>query len=425
MIDKNLCRLVKTLVIAAAFLGLAPSTLTLMAQQTSLQIVSPTDGSLVSPGQTISVSVTSPAGISFTRVTVVGEQPIWLSGVATSVPAQFSVVIPQGISPGAYLLTAMGTTSAGTLVESDPIEVMVERSDLPTSIKTQPSRFIFQVAGQQSSLGVTATFLDGSVSDVTSSSHTAFVSSNPAVTTVDSRGIATAVATGKGYITVTYSLGSQSQHLLVPVVVLPPVLSSSPSTLSFGAQNIGTSSSPQTLTISNISNNQGLTISHAASLGDFSATDNCVTPTPLAVGNACTVHVVFTPTGAGARAGAISISNSLTTVPFAIPLTGTGTAAVSCVSDLNGRGTPSGSAPARIDVTWTGIPSAVSYNVLRGTVSGGPYTLLRNAVLPACSDTNDLVNGGTYYYVVQPINCAIGAICQSNEAAIAIPNKPR
>jgi hypothetical protein len=101
------------------------------------------------------------------------------------------------------------------------------------------------------------------------------------------------------------------------------------------------------------------------------------------------------------------------------------TLVVSCVSNLNGRGTPSGRAPARIDVTWTGIPSAVSYNVLRGTVSGGPYTLLGNSVLPAFSDTNGLVNGGTYYYVVQPINSAGGVICQSNEAAIAIPNQPR
>ena len=95
------------------------------------------------------------------------------------------------------------------------------------------------------------------------------------------------------------------------------------------------------------------------------------------------------------------------------------------MSDLNGRGPPSGGAPARIDVTWTGIPSAVSYNVLRGTVSGGPYTLLGKTVLPAFSDTNGLVNGGTYYYVVQPINSAGGVICQSNEATIAIPNQPR
>jgi hypothetical protein len=95
------------------------------------------------------------------------------------------------------------------------------------------------------------------------------------------------------------------------------------------------------------------------------------------------------------------------------------------VSDLNGKGTPSANAPARIDVSWTGIPIAVSYNVLRGTVTGGPYTLLGNAELPAFSDTNGLVNGGTYDYVVQPINSAGGVICQSNEAAIAIPNQPR
>jgi len=41
---------------------------------------------------------------------------------------------------------------------------------------------------------------------------------------------------------------------------------------------------------------------------------------------------------------------------------------VSCVNNLNGRGTPSGRAPARIDLTWTGIPSAVLTSVLRDRV---------------------------------------------------------
>jgi M6 family metalloprotease-like protein/uncharacterized repeat protein (TIGR01451 family) len=129
---------------------------------------------------------------------------------------------------------------------------------------------------------------------------------------------------------------------------------------------------------------------------------------------------------AGHTYGFYSISRDLAgNVEAAKSVAESTTLVVSCVSNLNGRGTPSGRAPARIDVTWTGIPSAVSYNVLRGTVSGGPYTLLGKTVLPAFSDTNGLVNGGTYYYVVQPINSAGGVICQSNEATIAIPNQPR
>jgi hypothetical protein len=125
------------------------------------------------------------------------------------------------------------------------------------------------------------------------------------------------------------------------------------------------------------------------------------------------VTAVGPGSGSVAVTYALGSNNNQIFVPVRVP----------CVTDLNGRGTPSGQAPARIDVSWTGIPIAVSYNVLRGTVSGGPYTLSGNAVLPAFSDTNGLVNGGTYYYVVQPIDAAGGVICQSNEAAIAIRSR--
>jgi len=88
---------------------------------------------------------------------------------------------------------------------------------------------------------------------------------------------------------------------------------------------------------------------------------------------------------------------------------------VSCVNNLNGRGTPSGRAPARIDLTWTGIPSAGSYNVLRGTVSGGPYAPVGNTTVTAFSDTSGLVNGQTYFYVLQPVSSGANGttICQS------------
>ncbi len=98
---------------------------------------------------------------------------------------------------------------------------------------------------------------------------------------------------------------------------------------------------------------------------------------------------------------------------------------VSCVSNLGGKGTPSGRAPARIDLTWTGINGAASYEVLRGTASGGPYTEEGTTTVPAYSDTKGLTNGDTYYYVLQPLNNAGGAICQSNQATIAIPSTPR
>jgi hypothetical protein len=104
------------------------------------------------------------------------------------------------------------------------------------------------------------------------------------------------------------------------------------------------------------------------------------------------------------------------------PTSLTQTVTAPCVNNLAGRGTPSGRAPARIDITWTGIPNVTSYNVLRGITSGGPYLLIGNPTVPAYSDTSGLTNGNTYYYVLQPIGGLGSQVCQSNQAAITIPN---
>jgi hypothetical protein len=93
---------------------------------------------------------------------------------------------------------------------------------------------------------------------------------------------------------------------------------------------------------------------------------------------------------------------------------------VKCVSNLQGRGTPSGSAAARIDVSWTGQANATSYNVLRSSTNGGPYTAVGNTTATAFSDRTGLQNTATYYYVVDPL---IGSaeVCQSNQATVTVP----
>jgi hypothetical protein len=285
--------------------------------QPTLQIISPTPKTVVNPGQTVTVSVTSPTPGAFSGVELTGDDPLGFVGTVSVLPAQIPVTIPLSrIDCGSYFLTVSGTPTSGQGPVSAIVELDVERSDFPLTISAALSPIIFDSAGEQIRLDLLAGFADGTTFSVNASSYVTYSSSNTAVATVDSTGLVKAVGPGSGSVTVTYALGSNNNEIFVPV-------------------------------------------------------------------------------------------------------------SVPCVSGLSGRGTPSGQAPAKIDVTWTEIPIAVSYNVLRGTVTGGRYTLLGNAVLPAFSDTNGLVNGGTYDYVVQPINSALGVICQSNEAAIAIHNQPR
>lgn len=83
-----------------------------------LQIDSPADRTVVNPGQTITVSVSSPGGVSFKVLGVHGE--LGTSGVAHSVPARFSITIPSGMRAcRRYMLTADGVTTTGESVESD------------------------------------------------------------------------------------------------------------------------------------------------------------------------------------------------------------------------------------------------------------------------------------------------------------------
>jgi hypothetical protein len=96
---------------------------------------------------------------------------------------------------------------------------------------------------------------------------------------------------------------------------------------------------------------------------------------------------------------------------------------VACVNNLYARGTASGTSATRVDLTWTGIANVDHYDILRGTVAGGPYAKVGSAAgsSSAFSDTTGLQNGHTYFYVLQPVNSSNGEICQSNEAKVVIP----
>ena len=66
-------------------------------------------------------------------------------------------------------------------------------------------------------------------------------------------------------------------------------------------------------------------------------------------------------------------------------------------------------------LSWSPAPTANSYWVLRGDVSGGPYAPVGNSATTTFTDTG-LINGLTYYYVVQGSN-RFGAGALSSEVA--------
>jgi hypothetical protein len=103
----------------------------------------------------------------------------------------------------------------------------------------------------------------------------------------------------------------------------PATASLSPNTLTFSSQAVGTTSSPaQTVTLSN-TGTLALTVNSVTASGDFAITNN--TCTTVAVSANCMFGVTFTPTAAGTRSGAVTVTDSTGTQVVA--LTGTGSSA--------------------------------------------------------------------------------------------------
>jgi phospholipase C len=101
-------------------------------------------------------------------------------------------------------------------------------------------------------------------------------------------------------------------------------ISIAPPKLIFPSQPVGTTSAPQTLTVTNPSLTQNLIMGAVTATGDFASNSNC--PSTLAPGGSCTISTTFTPSVVGQRAGVTSTISSDFNSPALINLTGTGSA---------------------------------------------------------------------------------------------------
>jgi hypothetical protein len=103
-------------------------------------------------------------------------------------------------------------------------------------------------------------------------------------------------------------------------------LTIAPPSLMFGAQQIGTTSPPQTVTLTNTSE-LSVTLNSIGVAGgnssDFARTSTC--GGSLEPGQSCTISVTFHPTVAGARKGSVVVTDTAAGSPHTIILTGLGT----------------------------------------------------------------------------------------------------
>lgn len=134
----------------------------------------------------------------------------------------------------------------------------------------------------------------------------------------------TAPGPRKSSISISHSLGVQN----VILTGVGAAISTSPSSLNFGSQTVGTPSVSLPVVITNKAGtavNLWQITFLGANAGDFSKSNTSTCGNRLGLGANCTVNVIFTPAAAGSRTASLLISDDGGGSPQAVTLAGTGT----------------------------------------------------------------------------------------------------
>jgi len=181
-------------------------------------------------------------------------------------------------------------------------------------------------------------------------------------------------------------------------------LAVSPPSLSFGNVTVGSSSA---LSGSLTASGTAVTVASASlSNGEFLLSGISL-PTTIPAGQSATFAVAFTPQASGAASASLSFSSNASNSPTVQTMTGTGTAPIQHT----------------VDLAWNASADAVGYNIYRGTVSSGPYTMINSSLDSTTTYTDStVVSGQTYYYVATAVNSESQQSGYSNQATAVIPN---
>ena len=165
-----------------------------------------------------------------------------------------------------------------------------------------------------------------------------------------------------------------------------PVVSLTPTSMSFGNELVGTASAAQTVTLTN-TGSMPLTITSVGitgtNSGDFGQTNNCpLSPSTLAVNTSCTVSVTFTPTAMGPRAAAVTFTDNASDSPEQVGLSGTGIAPVATLTPTSltfaTQQVGTTSAAQSVTLSNTGTAALTITSISIGGVNGGDFGQTNN-----------------------------------------------
>lgn len=301
--------------------------------------INPSHGSTAG-GYSVSIGGTNFLGAS---AVTIGGNACTSPGSITAISLTCTAPAGTGLTKDVVVTTPAGSgTSTGSFNYDSPTVLSINPSSGTTAGGTSVT---ISGSNLRSATGVT---IGGNACNSLSAN------TDTSVTCTTTAGSAGAVS-----VVVTTASGSNAGNTLYTYVTPAPVLSMSPTSISFAAQTVNTTSVVQTMRLTNIGN-ATLTLSIAAS-ANFSQVNGCGGTLGAAV--SCDINVTFTPTTSGNSYGVITITSNATGSPNNFTLSGTGRSvnapicslsAVPATIDRNGTSTLTATCnPAATSFTWT------------------------------------------------------------------------
>ena len=369
----------------------------------------PLSGTLTNSGGsslTISAASASGAGFSLSGLSL----PVTLNaGQSTSFTVTFAPTASGAVSGSVSVTSNGGNPSLSISLSGTGVT--------PGTLSPNPSSLAFgsvQV-GSNSSLSETLTNAGGSTVTISQASSTAAAFSisglNLPVTLTANQSVtftATFTPTGAGGASGNLSVTSSASNSPLSIALsgtgtAAGELAVSPTSLGFGNVVVGSNSS---LNGSLIASGASVTVTSAGlNNGEF-ALSGISLPTTIAAGQSAPFTVTFTPSASGASSASLTFSSNASNSPAVQTLTGTGTAPTQHT----------------VDLTWNTSSGAVGYNIYRGTVAGGPYTMINSSLDSTTAYTDSTVaSGQTYYYVATAVDGNSDESGYSSQAQAVIP----
>jgi hypothetical protein len=277
------------------------------------------------------------------------------SGFPTVNPFQASVggAFVAMISPPPALTILPGTLSFGTVVGGT--------TSPPQSVVATPLS-----TASVSSTSITASGDFALVTTPTSCPYGGGTVAAEATCTIDATFSPTATGNRTGTVTINYTGAGSPETVALSGVGIAPPASISPAILSFSNQDVGSSSAPQAVTLTN----QGplvLGISAVATSSGWIETNNCLPS--VAANSSCTINVSFQPAFFGPQTGTLTITDAATNSPQAVTLSGTALAPVVNLSStsltFSAQTVSTKSAPQTITLTNAGNGALTPLKITR------------------------------------------------------------